>query len=57
MNFVKVASKINKHNLEESYEDFPSEKIHTNFCKFLIGANKSWGRRNTVVTMFFKIFQ
>ena len=40
LNFVKVALKINKHNLEESYEDFPPEKIHTKFCKFLIGANK-----------------
>ena len=37
---MKVATKINKHNLEESYEDFPPEKNHTKFCKFLIGANK-----------------
>ena len=28
--FVKLASKVNNHNLEESYEDFQPEKIsHT----------------------------
>ena len=37
---MKVASKISKHNLEISYEDFPPEKNHTNFSKFLKGANK-----------------
>ena len=37
---MKVGSKINKLHLEESYEDFPPKKIHTKFCKFLIGANK-----------------
>ena len=38
--FVKLTPKVNKHDLEESYEDFPLEKNHTKFCKFLIGANK-----------------
>ena len=40
LNFVKIASKVNNHNLEESYEDFLPERIHTKFCKFLIGINK-----------------
>ena len=38
--FVKIASKVNNLNLEESYEDFLPERIHTKFCKFLIGVNK-----------------
>ena len=37
---MKIASKVNNHNLEESYEDFLPERIHTKFCKFLIGVNK-----------------
>ena len=40
LNFVKVASKSNSFNLEESYEDFLPERIHTKFCKFLLGVNK-----------------
>ena len=40
INFVKLASKENRYCLEESYEDFYPEKIHTKFCKFLIGVNK-----------------
>ena len=40
LNFVKLASKVNIHNLEESYDNLPSEKIHRKFCKFLIGVNK-----------------
>ena len=37
---MKIASKVNNHSLEESYEDFLPERIHTKFGKFLIGANK-----------------
>ena len=37
---MKIASKVNNHNLEESYEDFLLERIHPKFCKFLIGVNK-----------------
>ena len=40
INFVKLASKENRYCLEESYIDFYPEKIHTKFCKFLIGVNK-----------------
>ena len=40
MNFVKIASKVNNHNLEELYEAFLPERIHTKFCKFLIGVTK-----------------
>ena len=40
LNFVKIASKVNNHSLEESYEDFLPERIHTKFCKFLVGINK-----------------
>ena len=38
LKFVKVASKISKHNLDLSYEDFPPENNHTHFNKFLKGA-------------------
>ena len=40
LHFVKLASKVNNYNLEESYEDFSPERIHTKFCKFLLGVNK-----------------
>ena len=40
LNFVKVPLKSNSFNLEESYEDFLSERIHTKFCKFLLGVNR-----------------
>ena len=40
LNFVRIASKVNNHNLEKSCEDFLPERIHTKFCKFLIGVNK-----------------
>ena len=34
LNFMKIASKVNNHNLEESYEDFLPEKTHKNFVSF-----------------------
>lgn len=40
INAYKILSSTNTHYLEESYEDFLPEKIHTKFCKFLIGVNK-----------------
>ena len=40
LDFVKIASKINNHSTEESQEDFLPERIHSKFCKFLIGLNK-----------------
>ena len=40
ININKILSSTSTYYLEESYEDFLPEKIHTKFCKFLIGVNK-----------------
>ena len=40
INLEKHLGKDPTYKLEELYEDFIPEKVHTKFCKYIIGANK-----------------
>ena len=40
MNVEKHLGKDSTYKLEELYEDFIPEKVHTKFCKYIIWANK-----------------
>ena len=40
VNMSKISTDAANFSLEKHYEDFLSEKIHSNFCKFIPGVTK-----------------